>query len=68
MVKDSSATDVEMKDVSSPASSTGAINGVDKEEVKKDPDLLTLEGLCFVSTLNFFLYYRLFRLSALDSF
>lgn len=45
MVKDSSNTDVEMKDVSSPASSTGPVNGVDKEEVKKDPDLLTLEDI-----------------------
>ncbi|CAI9734971.1 26S proteasome non-ATPase regulatory subunit 3-like [Octopus vulgaris] len=37
--------DVEMKDASSPGSTTGAVNGVEKEEVKKDPDLLTLEDI-----------------------
>ena len=46
MVKNNT-TDVEMKDVSSPAGSS--VDGKDKdeekkEEVKKHPDLLTLEG------------------------
>jgi hypothetical protein len=46
MVKDSS-TDVEMKDAASPTKAAEATNGVEKEETKKDPELLTLEGRHF---------------------
>ena len=38
------AEDVEMKDVSSPSEAEKKVDGKEKEEEKKDPELLTLEG------------------------